>query len=96
MIKRNEKNFIRIIRYNLSSITTLKKLFLIQKCLFKVYTKTGDKGTTSIIGGKRLDKDNVIFNLLGDIDELNSHIGLVSYFNSLVLLFYKTKGYFNL
>lgn len=44
---------------------------------FKIYTKTGDKGQTSLLGGTRVNKDNEIFDLLGDIDELNSYLGLV-------------------
>ena len=44
---------------------------------FKIYTKTGDKGETSLLGGARVKKDNEIFELLGDIDELNSYLGLV-------------------
>ena len=64
---------------NIKSLNIINiKLFDFQKhCV--VYTKTGDKGTTSILGGKRLDKDHIIFNLLGDIDELNSYIGLVNF-----------------
>ncbi len=44
---------------------------------YKIYTKTGDKGQTSLLGGARANKDDQIFDLLGDIDELNSHLGLV-------------------
>lgn len=44
----------------------------------KIYTKTGDKGQTSLYTGDRLDKNDLIFSCLGDIDELNASIGLVS------------------
>jgi hypothetical protein len=54
-----------------------KGIFYLPKFNFKIYTKTGDKGTTSILGGKRLAKDDLIFDLLGDIDEFNSQLGLV-------------------
>ena len=54
-----------------------KAFFRLSKFNFKIYTKTGDKGTTSILGGKRLAKDDLIFDLLGDIDEFNSQLGLV-------------------
>jgi hypothetical protein len=43
----------------------------------KVYTKTGDAGTTSLIGGIRKNKDEEIFEILGDIDELSSYLGIV-------------------
>ncbi|MBU5336142.1 cob(I)yrinic acid a,c-diamide adenosyltransferase [Intestinibacter bartlettii] len=42
----------------------------------KVYTKSGDKGTTSLIGGKRIEKDSIRVEAYGTIDELNSYIGL--------------------
>lgn len=43
----------------------------------KLYTKTGDKGTTALIGGKRVDKDNSRIEAYGTVDELNAFIGLV-------------------
>jgi len=42
-----------------------------------IYTKTGDKGTTSVFGGKRTSKDNILVEVYGSIDELSSYIGLV-------------------
>jgi cob(I)alamin adenosyltransferase len=44
---------------------------------FKIYTKTGDKGLTSLIGGTRLPKQHLRIEAYGTIDELNSHIGLL-------------------
>jgi len=43
---------------------------------FKIYTKTGDKGTSSLYTGDRMFKDHMIFQCLGSIDELNAHLGL--------------------
>ncbi len=43
----------------------------------KIYTKTGDKGQTSLIGGTRVNKDDVRLNAYGTIDEFNSFIGLL-------------------
>lgn len=42
-----------------------------------VYTATGDKGTTSLVGGKRVSKDDVRLEAYGTVDELNAHIGLL-------------------
>ena len=43
---------------------------------FKIYTKTGDKGTTSLIGGTKVPKSHLRIESYGTIDELNSYIGL--------------------
>lgn len=43
----------------------------------KIYTKTGDKGLTSLIGGTRVLKSSLRIECYGTVDELNSHIGLV-------------------
>ncbi|WP_010228776.1 cob(I)yrinic acid a,c-diamide adenosyltransferase [Gillisia marina] len=43
----------------------------------KIYTKTGDKGTTSLFGGTRVPKHHIRIESYGTVDELNSHIGLV-------------------
>jgi cob(I)alamin adenosyltransferase len=43
----------------------------------KIYTKTGDKGTTALFGGKRVSKADLRIETYGTVDELNSHIGLV-------------------
>ncbi len=43
----------------------------------KIYTKTGDKGETSLIGGKRVSKADLRLNSYGTIDELNSILGIV-------------------
>lgn len=42
-----------------------------------IYTKTGDKGETSLYGGGRVSKDECRIEAVGDVDELNSHIGFV-------------------
>lgn len=45
---------------------------------FKIYTKTGDKGTTSLIGGVRVPKNHIRIESYGTVDELNSYLGMVS------------------
>jgi cob(I)alamin adenosyltransferase len=44
---------------------------------FKIYTKTGDKGETSLFGGARLPKSHLRIESYGTVDELNSYIGLL-------------------
>jgi cob(I)alamin adenosyltransferase len=48
--------------------------------LTKIYTKTGDKGDTGLVGGKRVSKDSPRIWAYGTIDELNSAIGLARAF----------------
>ena len=43
----------------------------------KIYTKTGDNGTTSLCDGSRLSKDDMRVEAYGALDELNAHIGLL-------------------
>ena len=43
----------------------------------KIYTKTGDSGTTSLFGGTRVPKDHIRIESYGTVDELNSHLGLI-------------------
>lgn len=45
---------------------------------FKIYTKTGDKGSTSLIGGVRVPKNHIRIESYGTVDELNSQLGLVN------------------
>lgn len=44
---------------------------------FKIYTKTGDTGETSLFGGKRLPKNHLRIEAYGTVDELNAYIGLL-------------------
>ena len=43
----------------------------------KIYTKTGDKGQTSLVGGMRVSKTELRIEAYGTVDELNSYVGLV-------------------
>ncbi|WMJ75602.1 cob(I)yrinic acid a,c-diamide adenosyltransferase [Cytophagaceae bacterium ABcell3] len=44
----------------------------------KIYTKTGDKGKTSLLGGTRVSKSDARLHAYGTVDELNSWIGLIA------------------
>jgi cob(I)alamin adenosyltransferase len=47
----------------------------------RVYTRTGDRGETALVGGKRVAKDSLRIEAYGTIDELNSIVGLARVFN---------------
>ena len=46
----------------------------------KIYTKTGDDGTTGLFGGSRIKKNDIRLEAYGTLDELNSYIGLIRSF----------------
>ncbi|WP_019673002.1 cob(I)yrinic acid a,c-diamide adenosyltransferase [Psychrobacter lutiphocae] len=46
--------------------------------LSKIYTRTGDDGTTGMASGERVSKADLLFAVMGDVDELNAHIGLIA------------------
>jgi cob(I)alamin adenosyltransferase len=48
----------------------------------KIYTKKGDSGTTGLIGGTRLPKHHIRIESYGNVDELNSYLGLIRDLNS--------------
>lgn len=48
----------------------------------RVYTRTGDKGMTSLVGGKRVPKDSPRISAYGTVDELNAAVGLARAFNA--------------
>lgn len=43
----------------------------------KIYTKTGDKGSTSLFGGERVEKNSTRIRAYGEVDELNSMLGVI-------------------
>lgn len=43
----------------------------------KIYTRTGDKGQTGLLGGQRVNKDHARIEAYGTVDELNSHLGML-------------------
>ena len=50
--------------------------------LTRIYTRTGDKGDTALVGGRRVAKDSPRIEAYGTVDELNSIIGLARVFNA--------------
>ena len=49
----------------------------VAKRLTRIYTRTGDDGSTGLAGGRRLPKDHMRIEAIGAVDELNSSIGLL-------------------
>lgn len=47
----------------------------------KIYTKTGDKGQTSLVGGTRVSKASAKIEAYGTVDELNSSLGIIAAYN---------------
>ena len=48
------------------------------KKITKVYTRSGDKGLTSLVGGQRVSKADIRLEAYGTVDELSSHLGLLA------------------
>lgn len=53
------------------------------KCMSKIYTKTGDSGETSLSGSTRVSKDDLRIEIIGELDEISSHLGVVLSFDVL-------------
>jgi len=62
-----------VISYN----TQIIKDLVMGNRLSKIYTRTGDDGTTGLGDGSRISKDSIRVDAMGDVDELNSVIGLI-------------------
>lgn len=68
----------KLLKLFLHSHDLMFQLLSTQTMALKIYTKTGDLGKTSLIGGTKVLKNNIRIETYGTIDELNSYIGLVN------------------
>ncbi len=60
------------------TLTSTEPTLTTMKHITKVYTRTGDKGTTSLVGGVKIRKNSVRLEAYGTVDELSSHLGLLA------------------
>lgn len=70
LLANRQKVFSHCLRKSIAQIT-------LPISLMKIYTKTGDKGLTSLIGGTRVPKYDLRIESYGTVDELNSYIGMI-------------------
>jgi cob(I)alamin adenosyltransferase len=75
----------KVLRYNAIAAPPFKQVKSINfahikrdNMAFRVYTKTGDKGSTGLIGGTRVPKHHIRIDAYGTVDELNSYLGVLT------------------